>query len=63
MGALDPRRRLDLVSFARLRFRTRAELTTSLAAAGFAIEHVYGTWARGPVTPEHPELIVVAHRD
>jgi hypothetical protein len=53
----------DLVSSARLRFRTRVELTASLATAGFSIEHVYGTWDRGPVAPENPELIVVARRD
>jgi SAM-dependent methyltransferase len=53
----------DLVSSARLRFRTLAELTASLADAGFAIEHVYGTWASGPVAPENPELIIVAPRD
>lgn len=53
----------DLVSSAQLRFRTRAELTDSLATAGFSVEHVYGTWASGPVAPENPELIVVAQRD
>ena len=53
----------DLVSSARLRFRTLAELTASLADAGFSIERVYGTWAGGPVAPENPEHIVVAVRD
>jgi SAM-dependent methyltransferase len=53
----------DLVSSARLRFRTLAELIDSLATAGFSVEHVYGTWASGPVAPENPELIVVARRD
>jgi hypothetical protein len=52
----------DLVSSARLRFRTGAELTDSLASAGFSIERVYGTWASGPVDPENPELIVIARR-
>jgi SAM-dependent methyltransferase len=52
-----------IVSSAQLRFRTRTELTNSLATAGFSIEHVYGTWASGPVAPESPELIVVARRD
>jgi len=51
-----------LVSSARLRFRTRPELTASLAAAGFTVDDVYGTWAGGPVAPENPELIVVATR-
>jgi SAM-dependent methyltransferase len=54
---------VDVVSTARLRFRTLAELQASLDDAGFAIESVYGTWARGPVAPENPELIVVARRD
>jgi SAM-dependent methyltransferase len=52
-----------LVSSARLRFRTLAELSTSLADADFAIQDVYGTWASGPVAPANPELIVVAQRD
>jgi SAM-dependent methyltransferase len=53
----------DLVSSAQLRFRTLAELTASLNDAGFAIEHVYGTWARRPIAPENPELVVIAERD
>ena len=50
----------ELVSSARLRFRSQLELTESLAAAGFTVERVYGDWDRGPVTSTAPELIVVA---
>ncbi len=53
----------DLVSHARLRFRTEAELRAALYAAGFAVEQVYGDWDRSPVAPTHPELIFVAVRD
>jgi SAM-dependent methyltransferase len=53
----------DLVSAAQLRFRSRAELTDTLAEAGFTVEHVYGDWDRRPVSPHAPELIFVARRD
>ena len=53
----------DLVSHARLRFRAEPELHSSLAAAGFTVEHVYGDWDRSPVSPTNPELIFVARRD
>jgi SAM-dependent methyltransferase len=52
-----------VVSHAKLRFRTRAELTASLTAAGFTVEHVYGDWGRRPVRTDSPELIFVARRD
>lgn len=52
-----------VVSHAKLRFRTQAELTASLAAAGFAVEHVYGDWGHRPVRAGSPELIFVARRD
>lgn len=52
----------ELVSRARLRFRTLAELTRSLADAGFAVERVYGDWDRRAAGPTTPELIVVAVR-
>ena len=45
-----------------LRFRSQDELTASLTAAGFAVEHVYGDWARGPVTPASRPLVFVARR-
>jgi SAM-dependent methyltransferase len=52
-----------LVSEGRLRFRSQAELTQSLADAGFAAERVYGDWDRRPAGPRTPELIVIAQRD
>ena len=52
----------EVVSHAKLRFRTEAELTETLAAADFAVEHVYGDWGRRPAGPSAPELIVVAIR-
>ena len=50
----------ELRSDARLRFRTGAELTASLARAGFTVDRIHGDWAHGPVAPTAPELIVVA---
>ena len=47
----------------KLRFRTEAELTQSLADAGFTVRLVYGDWGRQPVRPSSPELIFVAVRD
>ena len=52
----------ELVSRARLRFRSLAELTASLADAGFAVERVYGDWDRRAAGPTTRELIVVAVR-
>ena len=52
-----------LVSEGRLRFRSHAELTQSLADAGFAVERVFGDWDRRPAGPRTRELIVVARRD
>ena len=51
-----------LVVSSELRFRSADELTASLAAAGFAVESVYGDWARGPVTPASRLLVFVARR-
>jgi SAM-dependent methyltransferase len=45
-----------------LRFRTQDELTRSLEAHGFAIEHIYGDWQRGPVTPTSRFMVFVARR-
>lgn len=45
-----------------LRFRDTGELHASLAAAGFATEHVYGDWQRGPVTDQSRVLVIVARR-
>lgn len=50
----------DIVSKARLRFRSENELRTSLADAGFEIERLYGDWDRRRAVPETRELIVVA---
>ncbi len=52
-----------LVSPAQLRFRTEDELRASLAAAGFAVEHLFGDWGRQPLRADSPELIFVAVRD
>jgi SAM-dependent methyltransferase len=51
-----------LVAPSKLRFRTKDELTTSLASAGFAVEHIYGDWDRRPAGARSSELIVVATR-
>jgi SAM-dependent methyltransferase len=52
----------EVVSPGRLRFRTRAELTSTLTAAGFAIDAIYGDWDRKPASAQSPELIVRARR-
>ncbi len=52
-----------LVSEGRLRFRSHAELTQSLADAGFVVERIYGDWDHRPAGPRTRELIVVARRD
>jgi SAM-dependent methyltransferase len=52
-----------VVSSAKLRFRTQAELTRTLTEAGFTIDHVYGDWGRRPLGPHSPELIFVARRN
>lgn len=53
----------DLVASSELRFRNLLELTESLTAAGFTIEHVYGGWEYGPVTSTSPLMVFVARRD
>jgi len=53
----------DLVVSSELRFRSRIELTDSLRAAGFTVEHVYGDWNRGPVTSASRVMVFVARRD
>jgi hypothetical protein len=53
----------ELVSTNELRFRGQAELTRSLAEAGFSVEQVVGDWDRRPVGPDSPELIFVAARE
>jgi SAM-dependent methyltransferase len=43
-----------------LRFRPEAEVRASLAAAGFAVEHIWGGWSRDPVGHPDGEFLVVA---
>ena len=44
-----------------MRFRTEPEIRSSLEAAGFDVDRVYGGWSREPVgLSEDGELIVVA---
>jgi ubiquinone/menaquinone biosynthesis C-methylase UbiE len=50
----------NLLSTAELRFRTEDELRSSLAAAGFAIEHIYGGWNREPIGAPDGEFLVIA---
>lgn len=45
---------------ATMRFRTEREVRTSLRAAGFTIEHLYGGWDREPVGAGNGELLVLA---
>ena len=52
----------EFVSPNRLRFRSKNELTQSLADAGFTVERVYGDWDRRPASPIARELIVVGAR-
>ena len=49
-----------LVAAGALRFRTSAELESSLAAAGFTAPMLSGDWDGSPVGSASPELIVVA---
>ncbi|HUZ54129.1 MAG TPA: class I SAM-dependent methyltransferase [Streptosporangiaceae bacterium] len=50
----------ELLSTASLRFRTEEELRSSLQAAGFTIEQVYGGWNREPVGAGDGEFLVIA---
>jgi hypothetical protein len=45
-----------------LRFRTREELHSSLAAAGFTIDELYGDSQGGPLADASPVIVVVARR-
>ena len=51
-----------LVVESELRFRSRAELTDSLTAAGFAVAEVYGDWQRGPLIDTSRVMVFVARR-
>jgi SAM-dependent methyltransferase len=50
----------DIVSASTLRFRSRPEIESALADAGFGAPTVYGDWDRSSVTGNSPELIFVA---
>ncbi len=43
-----------------LRFRTEEEVRSSLAGAGFAVEHIYGGWNREPIGAPDGEFLVIA---
>jgi hypothetical protein len=46
-----------------MRWYTPSELEHLLARAGFRVEGTYGDFARGSLTDESPEIVVVATRD
>ncbi|MAT97203.1 MAG: hypothetical protein CL608_08675 [Anaerolineaceae bacterium] len=52
-----------LVVDSELRYRSHAELTTSLNNAGFTVEHLYGDWKRGPFANTSRIMVFVARRD
>lgn len=52
-----------VVESSELRFRSLRELTDSLAAAGFTVEHVYGDWDRGPLVDASRVMVFVARRN
>jgi SAM-dependent methyltransferase len=47
---------------ASLRFLDPPTLATFLTEAGFAVQHQYGDWHRGPVTDISTEIITIARR-
>jgi ubiquinone/menaquinone biosynthesis C-methylase UbiE len=50
----------EFVSTEDLRFRTEAELRSSLEAAGFTIEQIYGGWDRSAVGSPDGEFLIIA---
>ncbi len=44
------------------RYRTQEEFASSLADHGFEVEQCYGDWQRSPLTPDSPDIVVVARR-
>lgn len=50
----------ELLSSTTLRFRTEAEIRSTLRAAGFAVERIYGGWRREPIGAGDGELLVLA---
>ncbi|MDB5179348.1 MAG: putative methyltransferase [Patescibacteria group bacterium] len=53
----------EVTSHNELIFRSRAQITTSLQAAGFTVEHVYGNWDATPATDDSKEMIFVTKRN
>lgn len=53
---------VDLIAPSTLRFRTEAQVTESLVAAGFEVRAVHGNWDRTPPGPTSSELIFIAQR-
>ncbi len=51
-----------IIATSELRFRSQAELTTSLTAAGFTVAQVYGDWQQGPVASTSRVLVFSAQR-
>ncbi len=45
-----------------LAFRDPTSLVRSLEATGFTALNQYGDWRRTPLTPESPEIVIVARR-
>jgi len=52
-----------VVASSELRFRSLAELTTSLIGAGFTVEHVYGDWDRKPFDSASRVMVFIARRN
>jgi hypothetical protein len=50
----------ELLSSASLRFRTEAELRTSLTRSGFIVDRVHGGWHGEPVGHGDGEFVVLA---
>jgi len=51
---------MHLLSSGDLRFRSEDELRSSLLAAGYAVEQIYGGWNREPAGADDGELLVIA---
>ena len=51
---------MHLLSTGDLRFRSEDELRSSLLAAGYAVEQIYGGWNREPVGADDGEFVVIA---
>jgi len=51
----------ELLSTATLRFRSEQDVRSSLAEAGFTVDHMYGGWHREPIGRGDGELLVIAH--